>query len=261
MMPSCVSEWAGIRDVPGDRTSAWLPPPANVTSGTFAVASSPLARPGAVSEEAILPAKSDGLLGGYPSQADGVVGPDLPQRERHGGFGVDETAEAPGRSARAEDVIPLHHRMAAVIGLAALAVGTVSCNGGTTTTYNGPADEVRAATVGSLGEILVDGQGYTLYILVPDNRSGHSTCFDTCAAEWPPMTLSSGTAAPVAGPGIKPALLGLTDRGGGLEQVTYNGWPLYRWPNDSSPGMATGQGVNDQNGLWYVLSPAGTVVR
>ena len=153
-------------------------------------------------------------------------------------------------------------RVVAVAALvAALSAAGAGCGSGTASTFSGPSDEVRAATVGSLGRILVDGQGYTLYVLVSDKDSGHSTCFDTCAAEWPPVTLSPGRAAPMAGPGIDPALLGLTPRGQGVEQVTYNGWPLYRWPNDAAPGMTTGQGVDDQNGLWYVLSAAGSVVR
>jgi len=152
------------------------------------------------------------------------------------------------------------HRVVSVVALL-LAVVVAGCGTGTTSTFTGSPDEVRVATVGGLGKILVDGQGFTLYILAADNRSGRSTCFAACAGEWPPMTLSQDTAAPIAGPGTKPSLLGLTSRGDGTEQVTYDGWPLYRWPTDTSPGMATGQGVDDENGYWYVLRPTGIVVR
>jgi len=156
---------------------------------------------------------------------------------------------------------PSRRCLGAMALLSTLALVGMGCGSGATQTFTGPADEVRAATVGNLGKVLVDGQGFTLYILASDRGSGHSTCSGTCADEWPPMTLSPGNAAPIAGPGIKPWLLGLTTGAGGGEQVTYNGWPLYRWPNDSEPGMATGQGVQDESGSWYVLSPAGDVVR
>ncbi|HYA69280.1 MAG TPA: hypothetical protein VED63_11160 [Acidimicrobiales bacterium] len=141
------------------------------------------------------------------------------------------------------------------------AISVAACDAGQATADRGPTDEVKAAEVGSLGKILVDGEGYTLYVFAADKQSGKSTCVATCADEWPPVTLSSGTPAPIAGPGIDPSLLGVTLRGAGVKQVVYDGWPLYRWPNDFSPGMATGQGVDDSNGLWFVLSSSGKVIR
>lgn len=56
---------------------------------------------------------------------------------------------------------------------------------------------------------------------------------------------------------MKPELLGSTKRTDGTVQVTYNGWPLYLWQGDSVPGQATGQGINNTGGLWYVLDAAG----
>jgi predicted lipoprotein with Yx(FWY)xxD motif len=35
-------------------------------------------------------------------------------------------------------------------------------------------------------------------------------------------------------------------------QVTYNGWPLYGWVKDKTPGDTTGQGVG---GNWFVVTP------
>ena len=60
---------------------------------------------------------------------------------------------------------------------------------------------------------------------------------------------------------MNPQLLGLATRPGGSRQVTYHGWPLYLWPNDTQPGQATGQGINNLGGLWYVVSPSGNPVR
>jgi predicted lipoprotein with Yx(FWY)xxD motif len=148
-----------------------------------------------------------------------------------------------------------------------LTFGIASCGGPTTTSTtttvgsHGPAFEITTGTVSGLGTVLVDGQGYTLYLFVPDAHSGHSVCTGICAVEWPPLTLPKGTSAPKAGPGVNPSLLGTTTRTDGSVQVTYNNWPLYTWPDDISPGQATGQGLNNVGGLWYVVSPQGDPIR
>jgi predicted lipoprotein with Yx(FWY)xxD motif len=132
-------------------------------------------------------------------------------------------------------------------------------SGATSTTATGPTPvyEVKTGNVKGLGTVLVDGQGFTLYLFVPDKQSGTSTCYGPCAEAWPPLLLPAGTTAPVAGPGVNPALLGTTHRTDGTVEVTYNKWPLYLWVSDSQPGQATGQGINNNGGLWYVLSPQG----
>ena len=63
--------------------------------------------------------------------------------------------------------------------------------------------------------------------------------------------------APVAGPHVQSSLLGTTHRTDGTTEVTYNKWPLYLWVGAGNHGQATGQGLNNLGGLWYVLSPAG----
>jgi predicted lipoprotein with Yx(FWY)xxD motif len=122
-----------------------------------------------------------------------------------------------------------------------------------------PSYEVRTGTVSGLGTVLVAGNGFTLYMFVPDKRSGVSTCYNACATAWPPLLLAD-TDAPVYGQGVNPNLLGTTKRTDGTVQVTYNGWPLYLWVGDSDLGQATGQGINNNGGLWYVLNPGGQVV-
>ncbi|MGB7859774.1 MAG: hypothetical protein WBM90_04695 [Acidimicrobiia bacterium] len=105
---------------------------------------------------------------------------------------------------------------------------------------------------GALGTMLVDGEGKTLYLFIPDNQ-GDSTCNDSCEATWPPLTGDFS-----AGDGIDAALIGSATRGDGSKQVTYNGWPLYYFASDSAPGDANGQGLSD---VWFVVSPAGEAVQ
>jgi predicted lipoprotein with Yx(FWY)xxD motif len=123
----------------------------------------------------------------------------------------------------------------------------------------GPVYEIHAVKNSSLGTILADGKGYTVYLFEPD-KQGTPTCLAGCASEWPPLMLPKGVTKPIAGPGINASLLGTVKRPGGGLQVTYNRWPLYRWIGDTSPGMTTGEGLDNLGGYWYVLNPAGDAV-
>lgn len=118
---------------------------------------------------------------------------------------------------------------------------------------DGDGAEVAVAS-SDLGEILVDGEGMTLYIFDVDEQ-GESTCYDDCEDAWPPLTTDGD---PVAGEGADEGLLGTTEREDGEVQVTYDDWPVYHWAGDSSPGDVNGQGVND---VWWVVTADGTPVR
>ncbi|WP_298458609.1 hypothetical protein [uncultured Cellulomonas sp.] len=118
----------------------------------------------------------------------------------------------------------------------------------------GDAATVDAATT-SLGEVLVDGDGMTLYMFDPDAETGESTCYDDCAVAWPPL-LTEGEAT--VGEGLDDSLLGTVERTDGTTQVTYGDWPLYLWQNDTAPGETTGQAVND---VWWVVGTDGEPIR
>lgn len=122
--------------------------------------------------------------------------------------------------------------------------------GGATSSEAGP---VEVATADSdLGEIVVDGEGMTLYVF--DNDSdGESACYDACAQTWPPLTGSA-----TAGEGVDASLLGETTRDDGTTQVTYDGSPLYYYAPDAAPGDTQGQGVGD---VWWVVGPDGAKIE
>lgn len=139
--------------------------------------------------------------------------------------------------------------------------GDASDPGGDATADDGDDGSMMdAATVAlgdtDLGEVLVGPDGRTLYMYDPDAQ-GESTCYDQCAQAWPPLVLDDG-GEPSAGDGVDAMLLGTTERTDGSVQVTYDGWPLYYWAQDSAPGDATGQGVND---VWWVLDASGEPIR
>lgn len=117
-----------------------------------------------------------------------------------------------------------------------------------------PAGTAVRAADSSLGRILVDEGGRTLYVFMNDSP-GESTCYDACAQRWPAL-LTQG--APRAGEGADGSLLGTAQRRDGGSQVAYNGQPLYHFSGDQAPGQTNGQGVG---GVWFVVSPAGQPVR
>jgi predicted lipoprotein with Yx(FWY)xxD motif len=108
----------------------------------------------------------------------------------------------------------------------------------------------------SLGKILVDSHGRTLYLFARDKK-GKSACSGACAAYWPPL-IASGK--PRAVTGAKASLLGTTRRADGRLQVTYRHHPLYRYAGDSGKGQTNGQGLTDFGGYWWVLSAAGNKI-
>lgn len=101
----------------------------------------------------------------------------------------------------------------------------------------------------TLGTILADGQGLTLYHFAEDTTPGQSACSGACATTWPPLTTPG---APTLAAGV-PGVLGTITRPGGAKQVTYDGMPLYRFAQDAAPGDAYGQGIG---GVWSVVRPA-----
>jgi len=116
----------------------------------------------------------------------------------------------------------------------------------------GPSTAVIAsATKSSVGTILVDDNGRSLYHLTTDT-STTSTCTGSCASLWPPVTVAAGM-KPSAAAGLSGSVGTLT-RSDGSRQVTYNGKPLYTYGPDTTTADALGQGVE---GVWFVVKAPG----
>ena len=110
---------------------------------------------------------------------------------------------------------------------------------------------VRGAMIRSLGTVLVNEAGRTLYMFTPDKQTS-STCTESCAQMWRPLASAGGT--PGAGPGIEPSLLGTVQAPDGQIRTTYNRWPLYTFTGDAAPTQANGQG---RDGVWFAVTVTG----
>ena len=104
----------------------------------------------------------------------------------------------------------------------------------------------------TLGTILVDGNGMTLYIFTKDS-AGKSACTGACAQKWPALTVKDMSATPKAGDGVT-GKLGVMQRDDGSFQVTYNDMPLYYYAQDKQAGDAAGQGVGT---VWFAVTADG----
>jgi predicted lipoprotein with Yx(FWY)xxD motif len=147
--------------------------------------------------------------------------------------------------------------VAAACGGAGAAYGGSSAGGNPNGTVPASTGALSVkVTVSSLGSLLTDGKGRTLYLFTRDSGTT-SSCSGGCASVWPPVM--SATAAQV-GSGASASLLGTTSGGAGQSQVTYNGHPLYYYVGDANPGDTNGEQLNQFGGLWYAVSPSGMQV-
>jgi predicted lipoprotein with Yx(FWY)xxD motif len=145
---------------------------------------------------------------------------------------------------------------AAVIPLVALAVAACGGGGGATAatpkTSSGASASVGVAN-SSLGSILVNSTGRTLYLFKADVGT-KSACSGACATAWPPLL---ATGKPTAGTGLTASRLGTVTRSAGSRQVTYNGHPLYLFIKDKKAGQTNGQDVTAFGAAWFALTPSG----
>ena len=111
---------------------------------------------------------------------------------------------------------------------------------------------VRSET---FGEYVSLDDGTPVYLFTSDVQGEASACYDDCADAWPPVT---GHAT--AGANLDSPLLGTITRDDGTRQVTYNGWPLYRFVQDTGT-EPTGQDMHGFGGQWYLVTPAGDEVH
>ncbi|MBV8942521.1 MAG: hypothetical protein JO342_08015 [Solirubrobacterales bacterium] len=139
---------------------------------------------------------------------------------------------------------------------------------------------MSAASTTSYGRVLVVGSGAyagcSLYLLTSDQlhalNGAPFACSDNvnalkmpCDSDLWPALLTQG--APIAGPGVNPRLLGTVTRTdfdflaglSSVKQVTYDGYPLYRFFLDKAPGDTQGANLDDPvtspPGIWYLVDP------
>ena len=94
----------------------------------------------------------------------------------------------------------------------------------------------------SLGKVLVDTNGMTLYTFDKDEKD-KSNCYDKCAANWPPFMAAADAKAEGDWTIVD------ADRRR-RKMWAYDGKPLYFFVKDKKAGDVTGEGIG---GVWHVV--------
>lgn len=144
----------------------------------------------------------------------------------------------------------------AACGSASGGAGTSAAAGSGSTASSGSsaASAVLRTASSSLGQIVVDAQGRTVYFFDKDTaNSGKSSCSGGCLQLWPAVTTTSDSPSVEGVTGT----VGTITRDDGTKQVTLNGLPLYLYAGDAKAGDTTGQGVQN---VWWVVSPSGVKI-
>jgi predicted lipoprotein with Yx(FWY)xxD motif len=114
-----------------------------------------------------------------------------------------------------------------------------------------PAGDSISTASTDLGTVLVDPDGFTVYVFLNDT-AGESTCYDSCAETWPAVPGD----APISSD-LDSSMFGTTTRTDGTEQLTVDGQPLYRYTPDTKPGDTGGQGKGE---VWFVVGSDGAMI-
>ncbi len=117
----------------------------------------------------------------------------------------------------------------------------------------GSASKLATAS-SSLGTVVVDGTGMTVYVYDKDTAGATtSACTGACSGLWPAVESESATPSVT---GVTGAVATITGTDGKL-QVTLNGLPLYTYSGDTAAGDTNGQGVS---GIWWAVDADGTKI-
>jgi predicted lipoprotein with Yx(FWY)xxD motif len=115
--------------------------------------------------------------------------------------------------------------------------------------------ELRSTSVKGVTADIVTVNGRTAYRFEADeDQPSKVNCLYDCLVTWPPA-LTDGSTIKVAG--IDADLVGVVTREDGLQQVTLNGWPLYKFKEDAVPTDVKGEGLG---GNWSVVKADGKPV-
>jgi predicted lipoprotein with Yx(FWY)xxD motif len=151
---------------------------------------------------------------------------------------------------------------AALLALAAAGVSAAAVmqkSGAAGASHSTATVIVNTRKISGYGTALVNAKGHTLYVFMKDNRQ-KVTCTGTCSSFWPALKQQGMTKATAKG-AAKASLIGSDKNPSGGRSVTYAKWPLYTYVGDTAAGTTKGEGRTLNGGKWYMISPAGMLIK
>ncbi len=136
-----------------------------------------------------------------------------------------------------------------------LTVAACGASSSATQPTSASVPRISATNTSKFGTIVVAPNGMVLYAFTSDTPTT-SHCHGACASVWSPLIASRVSVSSA----LKASLITYINRGAGKKQVAYNGHPLYLFADDTTAGVATGEGLHSFGGSWYVVSSSGVPV-
>lgn len=137
------------------------------------------------------------------------------------------------------------------LAVAATAALVVACGGGTT-------GAARSTDLAGVDDVLVDASGRPLYV-AEEEAGGEIACTAGCLDIWRPLTVDAG--AELSSDEQLASSLATTERDDGTRQVTFDGYPLYTFAEESSGDGLAGNGITDEFGgvsfTWRAMTASG----
>ena len=171
------------------------------------------------------------------------------------GAGTRVVRRSPTRARKARVSAFVALGVAAAIALAACGGSSNSNSSKSTTTKKSTgtaaaagAAVVKTAKSSTLGTIVVDSTGKTVYTLT--NGSQQVPCSGACLQVWPAVSLPAGT--------TKATGTGVSNVAAMGTQVTIGGAPVYTFSGDTAAGSTNGEGITSFGGTWHVVKVGGS---
>jgi predicted lipoprotein with Yx(FWY)xxD motif len=115
---------------------------------------------------------------------------------------------------------------------------------------------LQALSIKSSPPAVVNAAHDTLYLLSSE-KSGHLHCTGLCLNYWFPLLVKKSVTTITMAKGVK-GKIGFVARSGGMKQVTFNSYPLYRFSGDARSLQTNGEGLVSYGGTWYAVKAAAT---
>ena len=115
-----------------------------------------------------------------------------------------------------------------------------------------PKPTLQVLVTHRYGDILIAGNGYMIYGFSADTPR-HDACQTEpeCLNLWPPVLAPHKL---VLGRGVRKSLVGSIRLEDGSRQLTYNGWPLYRYAEDTRAKETSNINILQFGGYWPAVS-------
>lgn len=121
------------------------------------------------------------------------------------------------------------------------------------------ASTVAVRDAGSVGQVLTDAKGRTLYVSDQESSGKVPCATQDCTAIWAPVLVPDGQQP--TGPDSVMTALSTVHRPDGKVQVALDGKPLYTFTFDHGAGDVNGDGQKDSfagtNFTWHAATPSG----